>query len=730
MKKRVLVMALALIMVLGMLPMTALAINPYLPLDQYVPDGEPRHFQYDANGDGVIQPEEDRVYIYGSYDMDGYFYCSDKYHVFSCAVQDLGKPGIEWTNHGVSFACTDNYLASDGIPDGLADSAWSNSRMLFAPDCIQGKDGRFYLYFCTAIDKKEGVAVSDTPWGPFTDAKEIVFDGSAPDVKAEGTPAMEIDPAIFIDDDGTIHYYWGQFEMQYAELNDDMYTIKTSTYNPSLITGPRGDYTKPTESQAEFMFHEGSSMRKIGDTYYLIYCSTRRGGANCLAYATSDSPAGPFTYGGVICDNTSLDPQSWNEHGSVVEVNGEYYIFFHASTENSQKNRRARVEKIQVLEDGSIPEAENTSLGFETALDPYTTMLTPYACDRAGTCYFGDEGTGADRIFPMVNVTDGSYVGYKYFNFGTRNSGTEFEAVVRPRAGGILEIHGTTPRTDGGVGTTVGALLGSVKIPAGSGSEWITVSAMMDSAINNTQGIYLVFKGENARDEIADVLSFKFNKISANELPSAILGIEGKSGATVGTKAAFAVTIDDVFGANAFSLPITFDSKYFDASSIVVTPGEGFTLLGVEDGAISGTTITKRATLTYSAGDSLSTNVPVTLLNIELTAKQTTGKTSVGLDASGIQIAGPDGYGGAKYLTNIRFAQGASAVYIAVEPSYSVYDVNRDGKVNLLDISVAQQHYAASSADADWAKAQRSDVNGDGMVAIDDLILILKNITW
>jgi len=502
--------ALALVTLFGVLSVSAFALNPYLPLEHYVPDGEPRVFTY--NG-------ETRVYVYGSYDDLSNNYCSDFYRVFSAPVDDLNN----WTDHGISFTSTGNHT-SEGVADGVS---WTNG-LLYAPDCIQGADGKFYLYFCCS-DSSEGVAVSDTPYGPFTNAKRITFDGSAPSVMAAGTNASMIDPAIFIDDDGKIYYYWGQFDLQAAELNEDMCTIKTSTYNPSVISGPsKSPYTPIPGS---FNFHEGSSMRKIGDTYYLVYCSVSSGGANTLEYATGDSPLGPFTYGGVLVNNRVLDPSSWNIHGSLECINGEYYIFCHASTENQNWNRRSRVEKLTLNPDGSFEQAELTSLGFQEYLDPYTQMLAPYACDRGGSCYFGDTTVSGERIFPLVNVTDGSFVGYKYYEFGEAPVTTLFEATVCARNGGTLEVR---------TGSADGELLGTVAIAAGNGSDWQTVNTVL-APVSGRQAIYLVFRGENG--QIADLKSFSFVDMAGKNVVSVSDSVAAQTGAGI-YEAGATVTVD------------------------------------------------------------------------------------------------------------------------------------------------------------------------------------------
>jgi len=515
--------------------------NPYMPLSTYIPDGEPRVFADPETG-------ELRVYVYGSYDLDGSGWASDKYHVFSAPVSDL----TDWTDHGIAFASTTRYV-SQGVPDGVS---WSND-WLYAPDCIQGKDGRFYLYFClSGSTPREGVAVSDRPEGPFTDAKPIAVN-SLP-----GSP-NQIDPAIFIDDDGRIYYYWGQTSVKAAELNDDMYTIKTETFKTNVITGPSSPYgpnMTNNPSLGVFCFHEAASMRKHNGKYYLIYASVvsmkgstndtigrQQGGATSLDYAISDSPMGPFTYGGTIINSRSIDPASWNNHGSIVEINDQWYIFYHGGSNNLDRRRRARVEKIFFNEDGSIDEVEMTSQGgFLDSLHPYEWIPAALLCEVGNGGHGGgkyvngpflnDRGPSADeRYFPLMNIRNGMHVAFKYFDFGAKEKGLQFEAKIRTRlisskstvnlnqndvdwartSYGIDFANPGVARNGGAIeireGSADGRLLGTLEVPrmeANCADEW----EILRTSILPTTGmhaIYLVFRG-NGTELICELDSFQF----------------------------------------------------------------------------------------------------------------------------------------------------------------------------------------------------------------------------
>ncbi len=353
-------------------------MNPVLPREHFVPDGEAH-----------VMPDG-RLYVYGSYDLSGRNgYCSQELHVFS--TDDL----IHWTDHGVAFRSCDVPWAPEGAD-------------LYAPDCIH-RDGKYYLYFCMS-SSVEGVAVADRPWGPFTDPKPIrPADGDS------------IDPAIFVDNDGQAYYFWGQFSLRGAKMNEDMTTLDMSSLSRCVIDEKRHG------------FHEGASMRRRGDLYYLTYTDITRGRATCIGYAVSRSPLGPFEYKGVIVDNIGCDPQTWNNHGSIEEFKGRWYVFYHRSSQNSVQNRRLCIEPIGFDESGDIREVLPTTQGVE----PPLSVMRPIAA--ADACRMGGWGAGA-YIMPdeekgreiLTDVRGNGWAVYRYVDFDAPVS----ECAVEYRADG------------------------------------------------------------------------------------------------------------------------------------------------------------------------------------------------------------------------------------------------------------------------------------------------------
>ena len=345
--------------------------NPYLPLWEYIPDGEPRVFG-------------DRIYIYGSHDRMGCDkFCDYRLKVWSAPVSAPDK----WVCHGTAFATRD----FRGHP---SDVDWTDNE-LYAPDVVE-KDGKYYLY-AYIVGAKGCVAVSDRPEGPFTLLSKYEYN-----IEKHFDDGTFIDPGVLVDDDGRVYVYCGYLGSYMAELDGrDMHTVIDGTYKLDII---------PTDEPHNFF--EACSPRKINGRYYLIY-SPKKG--SCLDYAVSDSPTGPFEHKGTIIDN-SIGYPGGNDHGSVMQVNGQWYIFYHRMTNGTIMSRRGCVERIEILPDGTIPQVEMTSLGFEESLDPFIVTKADTACVLKGGCFITELNI-FDRV--VTRITDGAVMGWKYYDFGS-----------------------------------------------------------------------------------------------------------------------------------------------------------------------------------------------------------------------------------------------------------------------------------------------------------------------
>lgn len=359
--------------------------NPFLPGYEYIPDGEPRVFG-------------DRVYVYGSHDRaNSDFFCDHKLKVWSASVENLN----EWTCHGDIF-----HTAAD--EDHPCDTPWADGQWLYAPDVVE-KDGKYYLY-AYIFNAKGCVAVSDTPEGPFQLLSTYSYKED-PANKDKYDGGLFVDPGVLVDDDGRVYVYCGFQHSWMAELNpDNMYEVMEGSVVEDII---------PKEEP--FCFFEACSPRKINGVYYLIYSPTNPGSK--LVYATSDKPTGPFTFRGTIVDN-GKDYPGGNDHGSVMNIKGQWYIFYHRMTNGTILSRRACVEKIEILPDGTIPQVEMTSQGFEEALNPYKITEADTVSTINGSCFVTEKNVFTRTV---TNITDGCIIGYKYFDFGKDASSKTIE---------------------------------------------------------------------------------------------------------------------------------------------------------------------------------------------------------------------------------------------------------------------------------------------------------------
>ena len=229
---------------------------------------------------------------------------------------------------------------------------------------------------------------------------------------------------MLVDDDGRVYVYYGFTESNMNELDPtDMRTVLPDSYMRPVID----DTDAAPEEQR---FFEASSPRKINGRYYLIYSPIK---GSRLAYAISDSPRGPFEYKGYIIDN-GVDYPAGNDHGSVACINGQWYVFYHRMTNNTIMSRRACVERIEILPDGTIPPVEMTSLGFEEALDPYKPTKAEIACVLRGGLFITEKDI---FIRVITNIHDGDFFGYKYFDFGDDYTGDTMALAMKVRGMGV-----------------------------------------------------------------------------------------------------------------------------------------------------------------------------------------------------------------------------------------------------------------------------------------------------
>jgi arabinoxylan arabinofuranohydrolase len=321
--------------------------NPYLPLWEYIPDGEPYVFE-DPDNPGKL-----RVYVYGSHDSRKTDYCGREQVVWSAPIENLNH----WRYDGEILKVDKNALGQPLNPQGLGD-------VLFAPDVTLKiePDGSktYYLYpNDQAYGRNTLIAKSSRPDGPF----EVCNWSKDNPNRTEGV--LEFDPAVFVDDDGRVYGYWG-FERSFAAELDPatMATVKPGTEIVSDMVSGR-------YQPGDFKFFEAASIRKIKNKYVFVYSRFTHEGEfglptsnYTLAYAYSDNPLGAYTYGGTIIDARGRDIDEngrviasatidGNTHGGICEINGQWYVFYHRQTGLNEFARQAMVSPIEVAVDES-----------------------------------------------------------------------------------------------------------------------------------------------------------------------------------------------------------------------------------------------------------------------------------------------------------------------------------------------------------------------------------------
>jgi hypothetical protein len=441
------------------------AFNPYLPSWEYIPDGEPYVFG-------------DRVYVYGSHDQfDGKSFCLGDYVCWSAPTTDLS----DWRFEGTIFEATQD--PKNPNREGA----------LFAPDVAKGTDGKYYLYYALSNQNVTSVAVSDTPAGKYE------FLGYIKD--ANGTPAGEaepryrqFDPGVLVDDDGKVYFATGfsprdksHFDKSgilcmgayLFELEPDMLTIKRG----GDIVAPSVHNSKGTGFEGHEFF-EASSLRKVGEKYYFVYSSIN---SHELCYAVSDYPDRGYKFGGTIVSNADIPLHGenvfanygGNTHGSIVEIEGQWYVFYHRQTNLHQYSRQACAERIRIQPDGSIPQSEITSCGLNgKPLQAKGRYESRIACnlssDKGADFYSLSKMPSEGRPYFTQTTPDGNYqegesaqyianmhnnywCGFKYFSFGgdeskitasARGSGTGKLVVSTKRGEDVLSEISVSPSKD------------------------------------------------------------------------------------------------------------------------------------------------------------------------------------------------------------------------------------------------------------------------------------------
>jgi hypothetical protein len=258
----------------------------------------------------------------------------------------------EWQLFATKDVASKKWLHYPGILRPESVFAWSKPGHAYAGQIVQGPDKRFYLYAPVQEGKKEhqdpfviGVAVSDSPLGPWKDAHPSgpIVSQSVP----EPNKIQNIDPTVMVNKDNRVYLYWGTFgRLRGMELEKDMVTPKSPEITVTTLTG----------------FFEAAWLFRRKDTYYMIYADNQAGPKSpctpanyhaCIAYGTSPTPMGPWTYQGVLLDPVS----STTSHPGAIEFKGKWYLVYHTADAKDGGHFRRSVAIDQLQWDDSASPA-------------------------------------------------------------------------------------------------------------------------------------------------------------------------------------------------------------------------------------------------------------------------------------------------------------------------------------------------------------------------------------
>lgn len=406
---------------------------------------------------------KDTVYLYTGHDEDDAFGFK-MYDWLLYTSTDM----VNWTEHGA--------VAS------LKNFKWVNTdNGAWAAQCVE-RNGKFYLYCTVPNGIGIGVLVADSPYGPFTDpiGKPLV----------KNTPE-DIDPTVLIDDDGQAYMYWGNPNLWYIKLNEDMISVSGTLVKDSSFAKKKGQ-------PDPFHYQEGPWAWKRNGKYYMAYAST------CcpegIGYAMGKSPTGPWEYKGMIMDG---DKRSNGNHPGIIEFKGKPYVFgFNYNILKQTMGKHYERRSVCVTELTYNPDGTIQQLPFwTTAGAKRVGTLDPYKRVQAETIAYSegvktnketewerniswDKGKKvAERIFVSA-IHHGDYTKVQGADFGT--GAKSLEVAVAALYGGTIEVRADSLK---------GALIGTVHVTtSGEGDIWKTIKTPV-KPIKGVHDLYFVFKG-------------------------------------------------------------------------------------------------------------------------------------------------------------------------------------------------------------------------------------------
>ncbi len=406
--------------------------------------------------DPAAMVHNDTLYVYAGHDEDiieGGFFTMYDWRVYS--TTDM----VNYTDHG--------------SPLSWNTFGWAGGKA-WAAQAIY-RNGKFYWYVTVGLKGSNqpaiGVAVSDSPTGPFVDALGHPLISQSWD---------DIDPTVFIDDDGQAYLYWGNPRLYYVRLNEDMISYSGKIQNVNMTTeafGVRGD-----GSERETTYEEGPWFFKRENLYYMVYAAGPL--PETIGYSTAPGPTGPWTYRGKIMSQTNTG--SFTNHAAVLEYKGKGYFFYHTGRllGGGNYHRSTAVESFDFGADGSIPELTMTNQGPAPVgtFNPYQKVEAETMAWSEGLKVDENSSTG---VF-LSQIDDGDYLKLSNIDF-TTSGATSFQArYASPSQGGKIDLY---------LDSKTGTQIGSLELQnTGGQSNWKIDSTDISGA-NGIHDLYLVFRG-------------------------------------------------------------------------------------------------------------------------------------------------------------------------------------------------------------------------------------------
>ena len=401
------------------------------------------------------------MYVYTGHDEDNAdFFWMQEWRVYS--TNDM----VNWQDHGSPLA--------------LESFSWADDRA-WASQCIE-RDGKFYWYICAHSRLSNGmaigVAVSDTPTGPFRDAiGKPLFENGSWD---------HIDPTVLIDDDGQAWLMWGNPQCYYLKLNRDMISYSGELgkldMTEEAFGGPMMNQRKKGKKYKD-SYVEGPWLTKRKGIYQLLYAAG--GVPEHISYSTASSPTGPWKYAGEIMPLS--DTNSFTNHCGVADYKGHSYFFYHTGKlpNGGGFGRSVAIEEFKYNADGSFP----TILPTEEGVKP-VGKFDPYRKVEAETMAFSKGVKTEQNDEVGVYVTDihnGDYIKLQNVHFCNKVPRTFTARVASGLRGGNIEIR---------LDSIGGKLLGIVNVPGTGGWEkWQTITTDLTAIASGHHDMYFVFKG-------------------------------------------------------------------------------------------------------------------------------------------------------------------------------------------------------------------------------------------